>query len=616
MKRSIALLTVFALAACSGATNNAYGNGTSSATLPSTPMLRHASAAGSGTVLFSLTIPAATRTRRKRAHYVSPNTQSMTVAVNGGAPQAISLAPATDPHCTGATPPIVCTNLSVTAPAGSDTFAFRLYQEPLSGGVEPPNPTLLATYTTPVPIQIVEGQTNNLGNFALDGVPAAIALAPTLFVAPADGALHDFTLGVTVKDASGATIIAPGNYNPPIALTVGNDPNNALALSTSQIAAPSNDGSTSVTVAYDAAKTLTSGSITASAGGATATAFVNPLVYTVSSNTIVVGGSTQTVTASEAHYGGAFTVASNNSAVSAACSPSCTPSSPGATVKIVVTGRHKGSAIVTVADTNGAVAKIPFTAIEAVKFSYTGAPQTFTVPAGVTSIIVKAFGASGGSGSHAHGGLGGETDATLPVRPGDTLQINVGGRGADARRCPGGNGGFNGGANGGRADPFTGCFLLGGGGAGGGGATSIRPANRAVLVLVAGGGGGAAGRGHQGDGGAGGGATGGNGKNTHQCKGGAGGSQTLGGKGGRCLVDEAGRGHSGRSLLGGGGGDGFAGGGAGGGAGYFGGGGSAGTHVLATGGAGGGSSFAALNATNVKMLAGVNSGNGLLTIAW
>ena len=29
-------------------------------------------------------------------------------------------------------------------------------------------------------------------------------------------------------------------------------------------------------------------------------------------------------------------------------------------------------------------------------FSYTGAPQTFTVPAGVTSVIVDAYGAEGG----------------------------------------------------------------------------------------------------------------------------------------------------------------------------------------------------------------------------
>lgn len=61
-------------------------------------------------------------------------------------------------------------------------------------------------------------------------------------------------------------------------------------------------------------------------------------------------------------------------------------------------------------------------------------------------------------------GLGGETLATLPVNPGQTLQVNVGGAGVNGPHCwpcPRGAGGFNGGGLGGED--------IGNGGGGGGG---------------------------------------------------------------------------------------------------------------------------------------------------
>jgi hypothetical protein len=66
------------------------------------------------------------------------------------------------------------------------------------------------------------------------------------------------------------------------------------------------------------------------------------------------------------------------------------------------------------------------------KFSYTGARQTFTVPAGVTTLKITAYGASGGGstgsyGSKVTGGTGGLVKATIPVRPGEELAIFVGG---------------------------------------------------------------------------------------------------------------------------------------------------------------------------------------------
>ena len=60
-------------------------------------------------------------------------------------------------------------------------------------------------------------------------------------------------------------------------------------------------------------------------------------------------------------------------------------------------------------------------------FSYTGANQTFTVPAGVTTISVTLWGAGGsGSGVGGIGGAGAFIQGTLSVTPGQTLILVVG----------------------------------------------------------------------------------------------------------------------------------------------------------------------------------------------
>ncbi len=77
-------------------------------------------------------------------------------------------------------------------------------------------------------------------------------------------------------------------------------------------------------------------------------------------------------------------------------------------------------------------------------FVFTGASQTFTVPAGVTQITVEALGAQGGaSESGATGGLGGRAIATIAVTPDEVLQIDVGGQGGGPTNPAAG--GFNGG---------------------------------------------------------------------------------------------------------------------------------------------------------------------------
>ena len=103
------------------------------------------------------------------------------------------------------------------------------------------------------------------------------------------------------------------------------------------------------------------------------------------------------------------------------------------------------------------------------------------MPAGVNSASFDLFGAQGGAANPGFGGpgLGGHATATFPLTAGDSIQVNVGGRGANSPST--GTGGFNGGGNG--TDK------------GGGGASDIRIGGTTLnqRVLVAGGGGGGGG---------------------------------------------------------------------------------------------------------------------------
>ena len=227
------------------------------------------------------------------------------------------------------------------------------------------------------------------------------------------------------------------------------------------------------------------------------------------------------------------------------------------------------------------------------QFNYTGSAQTFTVPAGVTSISVDAYGANGESTQSGYcggyEGKGGRVQADLTVTPGEVLNIYVGGS-----HYYTGSGSFGGGWNGGGADGGT-------GGTAGGGATDIRIGGTALTdrVLVAGGGGGAYGCSSPSypNGGDGGGLTGqtGNRKNNY-AYGGVGGSQSAGGTGGAGTdgngtwtsasnggdgsLGNGGDGNSTRERTGGGGGGG-----------YYGGGGGAVGRSWGWGGGGGGSSY-------------------------
>ena len=173
-----------------------------------------------------------------------------------------------------------------------------------------------------------------------------------------------------------------------------------------------------------------------------------------------------------------------------------------------------------------------------VVFAYTGADQTWTVPAGVTRVEISLIGAGGGGGqagigSTAFGGGGGAVTGTLTVTPGDTLTLIVG----------------QGGINDNVSQPLDRNYRYGGGASGagvsgswpftwgsGGGRTAVRSSDTLYGtsgdILTAGGGGGGGYNTLLGAGGAGGGTSGFDGGRGDTTTGGGGGTQSAGGAAG------------------------------------------------------------------------------------
>ena len=229
---------------------------------------------------------------------------------------------------------------------------------------------------------------------------------------------------------------------------------------------------------------------------------------------------------------------------------------------------------------------------ETYTYNYTGAVQTYVVPAGITTILVETAGGDGFGPI----GEGGMVEAIVPVTPGETLQIYVGGEGSASA------GGFNGGGTPGVNATYG----------GGGGASDIRvsPYGFANRIIVAGGGGGSASNcgTWTAEGGHGGGLVGESGC-LYSCSDcqytGGGGTQISGG-----IAGPTGHGSCGENTNGsfGQGGNNTGAYGVGGGGGYYGGG--SGCFE----GAGGGSSYTHPDATDVVHTIGGNIGNGYIII--
>ncbi|MFM2235538.1 MAG: hypothetical protein RL296_1197, partial [Actinomycetota bacterium] len=106
--------------------------------------------------------------------------------------------------------------------------------------------------------------------------------------------------------------------------------------------------------------------------------------------------------------------------------------------------------------------------LSSTNFAHTGAVQTYRVPTGVTSVLLDAVGAAGGSTATIAGGLGGRVQGAIPTIPGELLFVFVGG--VSGTNAVGWNGGGAGTAP----------------GMGGGGATDIRRGYEVVKASMSG----------------------------------------------------------------------------------------------------------------------------------
>jgi hypothetical protein len=256
----------------------------------------------------------------------------------------------------------------------------------------------------------------------------------------------------------------------------------------------------------------------------------------------------------------------------------------------------------------------PPTPVPRVKTFNCGASGAIGVQADVTTMTLDVVGAQGGTGGAGPGGPGGEVRTVINVIPGELLQINVG--------CAGGNGSGTAGGLFGAGDGVGGsggtATVSGSGGGGGGGGSDVFSFTPSVLFAMGGGGGGGGSdlTATGGNGGAGASpatagqpalcGTGGGFPGVDVSPGGAAntkiGCDTAGFAGGPGGLFTDGGDGAGGALTGGGGGGGGLGGG---------GGGSANT---SSAGGGGGSGFCLSGC--VSQNAGVNSGNGRVTVSF
>jgi hypothetical protein len=262
-------------------------------------------------------------------------------------------------------------------------------------------------------------------------------------------------------------------------------------------------------------------------------------------------------------------------------------------------------------------------------FEYTGGPQQWVVPDGVTQAVVIVQGARGGGTLPwpSHAGHGARATATLATTAGATVHVYVGGAGASdtPQWCNAPAGGYNGGGAGGASQGAS-------SGGGGGGASDVRMGGSTLVhrELVAGGGGGSGfGNDGYGQGGWAGDpdATGGNGGTTPGVEGGLPATSTVWGGIAFGNPSPAADGSQANVAVGGAGGDDLPGcpdpdgvfyAGGGGGGGYYGGGGGGGDADPGpgqkwAGGGGGGSSY---GPPGTIFEAGVGTGHGQVIIKY
>ena len=159
-----------------------------------------------------IAIPQTTASTGRAPAYVSPATQSISVAVDAGAPTLQNLSPSS-PNCSsaGTAYPLNCT-VPVSATAGSHTLTFITYDQPNGAGNKLSANSISVTFVT--------GQ-NPAIPVVLAGVPASFQIDPasaasSSTIAGSASAGYQFLMGAGAKilvvalDADGNFIVGPG----------------------------------------------------------------------------------------------------------------------------------------------------------------------------------------------------------------------------------------------------------------------------------------------------------------------------------------------------------------------------------------------------------------------
>jgi virginiamycin B lyase len=246
---SALLSAVFFVAGCSG---GMLPNGVPSQLGAGVHRAAHnAARSASGRARFQIRIPR--RTRHRRPHYISPNTQSMTISINNKKIGTYSLMPSAKGCSTidGATQ---C-SFTIGIPSGKTIFSVATYASADGSGTALSQGSVTRT--------IKAGQMAVIP-LTLSGVVSSIAVSLGNASPPA-GAAATTPVYVTAYDASGAAIVGPGNYGTPITLT-DSDTSGITTLSSTTVNGPA----AKVSLTYSG-HSLLSASIGASAAGIPAT---------------------------------------------------------------------------------------------------------------------------------------------------------------------------------------------------------------------------------------------------------------------------------------------------------------------------------------------------------
>ncbi len=361
MRRSlgIALILASVLAGCGG---SGGGGGSASSALPNPG--GKSTAAASAT--FTIVVPKASTVASGAKHpgFIPSSAQSIRihiVSVNGQPPDpffvddVVALS-TLNPACTLQPSGGLSCSIKAKVPvATSVVVQVSVYSSTDGSG------SAIAVITVP-PIDTTQ-PTIVVPPISLGGVPAHILTSVSNLSSPADGTTQKLSFNVWATDANNEIIVPPGNYPTPISLAINGDKNSALSLPVTAIASPGpTAGQTAVAVTYNSATTLTSATITLTSGTISNSVTVNPLNYSPKNlNSLFAGGSSTSISVSEAGYGGAFKLAGNGSNFSTSCIPaSCTPSATGGVISIFVTPKANGAGTFTIQDSNLVTASVPF----------------------------------------------------------------------------------------------------------------------------------------------------------------------------------------------------------------------------------------------------------------